>query len=65
MLGGNRANVILEIMDCIFVGLSCAVSREGCSKNPAPSEKPHDRPRDLFFRVNTLYTHLSGSNLSI
>ena len=30
---------ILELTDgkeCIFVGLSCAVSREGCSKNPAP-----------------------------
>ena len=33
------------------------------SKNPAPSNKTHDRPTDLFFRLNTLCTHLSGSNL--
>ena len=41
---------------CIFVGLSCAVSRSRCSKNPAPSGKPHDfweggggLPKNLFF----------------
>ena len=57
-------NALIEAAQyCIFVGLSCAVSREGCSKNPAPSEKPHDRPTDLFFRLNSLCTHLSGSNL--
>ena len=49
---------------CIFVGLSCAVSRSRCSKNPAPSGKPHDRPTDLSFRLTTLCTHLSGTNLS-
>ena len=48
---------------CIFVGLSCAVSREGCRILTAPSDKPHVRPTDLFFRQNTLCTHLSGSNL--
>ena len=41
--------ILRETHVCIFVGLSCVVSREGCSKNPVPSEKPHDRPTDLFF----------------
>ena len=53
----------VTVNQCIFVGLSCAVSCEGCSKNHAPSKKPHDRPTDLFFRLNTLCTDLSGSNL--
>ena len=29
----------VTVNQCIFVGLSCAVSCEGCSKNPAPSEE--------------------------
>ena len=36
---------------------------EGCRILTAPSGKPHDRPTDLFFRLNTLCTHLSGSYL--
>ena len=48
---------------CIFVGSSCAVYRERYSKNPALSDKPHDKPTNLFFRLNTLCTHLSGSSL--
>ena len=50
---------------CIFVGSSCAVYRERYSKNPALSDKPHDKPTNLFFRLNTLCTHMSGTNLSI
>ena len=42
--------------NCIFVVLSCAVSRSRCSKNPAPCGKTHDRPTDLFFRLTTLCT---------
>ena len=53
-----------SLWDCLFVGLSCAVSRSRCSKNPAPSGKPHDRPTYLFFSKTTLCTHLSGNNLS-
>ena len=39
--------------------LVCHVQDSYCTLR----EKPHDRPTDLFFRLNTLCTHLSGSNL--
>ena len=47
--------------ECIFVGLSCAVSRSVQDS----AETANDRPTDLFFRLNTLCTHISGTNLSI
>ena len=42
----------------------CIVPFPAQGTNPAPSGKPHDRPTDLFFRLTTLCTHLSGTNLS-
>ena len=33
---------------CLFAGLSCAVSRSRCRILTAPSRKPHDRPTDKF-----------------
>ena len=41
--------------------LVCHVQDSYCTLR----EKPHDRPTDLFFRLNTLCTHLSGSNFSL
>ena len=45
-----------KIAQCIFVGLSCAVYREWGSKNPAPRDKPHDRPTDLFFQADHAFS---------
>ena len=47
----------------LFTRLACLEHFAHCSKNPAPSEKPHDRPTYSFFRLNTFCAHLSGSNL--
>ena len=43
--------------------LACLEHFVHCCKNPALSGKSHDRPTDNFFRLTTLCTHLSGSNL--
>ena len=59
-------NVYLLVCHVPFIANGAAFLLENfvhCSKNPALSDKPHERPTDLFFRLNKLCTHLSGSNL--
>ena len=59
-------NVYLLVCHVPFIANGAGFLLENfvhCSKNPALSDKLHDRPTDLFFRLSTLFTHLPGSNL--
>ena len=46
-----------SLWDCLFVGLSCAVSRSRCSKNPAPSGKRHMTDQQIYFSVWPRFVH--------
>ena len=47
----------------MLVGSSCAVYLEKCRRILRWAIWQHDEPTNLFFRLNTLCTYLSGSNL--
>ena len=59
----SRRRALYKKARSTFVQRGAFLEHLNICKNPAPSEKPHDRPTELFFRLNTLCTQLSGSNL--